>query len=116
GETEANQFGDASVFAPNAQTHPRAEAEAAEQNWPVGKFARQIVESGANVILFAAAVVVCAFAESRAAKIQAQHRNAPAMNCFRRLKDPLVVHRAAKQGMRVADDRRETRICVRNRP
>src|SRR2546429_9486354 len=49
-------------------------------------------------------------AESSAAKIESQNRNANSVQGFRRLVDHFVVHRTAKKRMRMADNRGERRL------
>src|ERR1700688_1936450 len=62
------------------------------------------VERGTNVVNFAAAMIVLAMAQSRAAKIEAQHRKTKTVQRLHGMKDDLIVHGPAKQGMRMTDE------------
>jgi hypothetical protein len=53
---------------------------------------------------------VYAGARSRAAKIESQDRNTKGIQRFRRLVNHFVVHRPAKERMRMADNRGERRM------
>ena len=65
------------------------------------KFRRKIIERGAHVVLFADAPIVDPLALSGASEIEAQHRDAAQVQCFRRLIHNFVVHGAAEKRMRV---------------
>lgn len=72
---QANEVSDAGILAANLQTHPGSETEAGGQQQRAGKFRRKKVESGADIVLLAAATVVLADAEAGTAKIEAQNGN-----------------------------------------
>src|SRR6185437_2975901 len=112
----ADQFGYARFLAPHAQTNPRAEAEAGQQDRARREFTRKIIERGANVVLLAAAVVVNPFAQSRPAKIETKHGETRVMERLRRAKDHFVVHGPAEERMRMAHDRYARRTCFRRGP
>ena len=101
GNSQTDQVRDALVHATHAQSHQRAKAEPREQNRPLRKFRRKIIECGAHVVLFADAAIVRSFALARAAEIETQDRDAAKMQRFCRLIDDFVVHRAAEARVRV---------------
>src|SRR5579883_1628081 len=68
------------------------------------------VESGAHVVLLASPVIMLPLAQSGSAKVKAQYRQPKALKGFHRVVDNLVVHRAAAQRMRMANQRRVSRI------
>ena len=98
------------MFAPGAQTDQGAKTETRQQEGHARKFRGEKIERGTDVILFPEAVIVHAGAESRAAKIKSQNRNAESIDRLRYLVNHFVVHGAAKERMRVADDRGEWRM------
>ncbi len=61
------------------------------------------VQSRANIVHFAEAVVVRALAHSRSAKIETQYRKAEAVQGLHGVKDDLVMERPAVQGMGMAN-------------
>ncbi len=97
------------MFTANAQTYPGSKTESCEQHRNSGKLPSKKIERGENVLLLALAAIVNAGAESCAAKIKSQNRNPPGVQRFCRLVNDFVVHRAAKQRMRMADDGGERR-------
>ncbi len=97
------------MFAPGAQTDQGAKTETRQQEGHARKFRGEKIERGTDVILFPEAVIMYPGAESRAAKIESQNWNAESIQRFRRLVNHLVVHGAAKQRMRMADNRGERR-------
>jgi len=96
---------DARVLAANTETYPRAKAESRKQQRHAWKLRPQKIERGPNIALLAVAAVVFALAQACAAKIKPQHGNAEGIDRFRRLINHFVVHRSAKERMRMADDR-----------
>ena len=74
------------------------------------EFGVQPIQSGLRVFDFAAPLVVRAFAQARAAKIEAQRRIAQPIQRLHRRKHHLVVHGAAVQRMWMADQRRPSRL------
>src|SRR4029077_5592379 len=100
---------DARVFAADAHANPGAETESRNQQRDPGEFGSKKVERGADITLFSPAAVVHAGAESCAAKIESQNRYAKGIQRFRRLINDFVVHRAAKERMRMANDGSERR-------
>ena len=69
------------------------------------KLGIQPIESGANVLDFPGAMIMLARAQSRPAKIEAQHRKPEAVQRLHGVEDNFVVQRSAKQRMRMADYR-----------
>ena len=65
----------------------------------------QPVQSGANVVHFTEAVIVCTLAHSHASKIETQHRKAEAVDSFHGVKDDLIVKRSTVQRMGMTDQR-----------
>ncbi len=98
------------MFAPGSQPHPGAKTESCEQERDARKFEREKIERGADILPFAKSAIVYTGAAASAAKIETQHRDAKGIERFRRLVDHLVVHGAAKERMRMADDRSERRM------
>ena len=64
------------------------------------------VERSADVIDFAVALIVFALAQSRSAKVEAQHGKAKTVQRLHGVEHDFVVQRSAKQRMRMADQRR----------
>ena len=73
------------------------------------KFRRQKIERRCNVAALAATAIMRACAHPGAAKIESQNRQAERIERFRRLISGFVVHRAAKERMWMAHDRRDGR-------
>jgi hypothetical protein len=63
------------------------------------------VECGSNILDFAFTVIVFAFAQSRSAKVEAQHGKSKAVQCLHRVKYDLIVKRSAEKRMRMANYR-----------
>jgi hypothetical protein len=103
GNTQPYQVSNARIFAPDAHTDPRAKAEPRKQQRHPGNFCSKKIKRGANVVLLALAAIVNPGAKSGATKIKSQNRNTQGVQRLRRLVNHLVVHRAAKQRMRVAN-------------
>src|SRR5258707_7939661 len=113
-------MGNARIFAAHAQADPSAETESRRQQRYAGKLRSKKIQSGAHIALLARAAIVYAGAQSRAAKIKSQDGNAKSIQCFRGLVNHLVVHRAAKKRMRMANNRGKRRMrgahgCPENR-
>src|SRR5271168_3231605 len=70
------------------------------------KFRVHPVESGAHIFHFANAVVVPALAQSRAAKVEAQHGKAKTVQRLHSMEYDFVVQGAAEERMRVANHSR----------
>ena len=70
----------------------------------------QPVERGAHVVDFSVAVIVLALAQSRAAKVEAQHGETKTVQRFHGVEDDFVVQRSAEQRVRMTDDRGVSRI------
>src|SRR5438128_242551 len=113
GETQTDQVRNARVFAADAQTYPGSKTEPRQQNWNSRKLPGKKIERGANVVLLPLAAVVNARAESCAAKIESQNRNPSAIQRFCGLIDHFVVHRPAKQRVRMTDHGGERRPLTR---
>jgi len=74
--SQTDQVRDALMFAPGAQTNQSSKTEACEQERDAREFRGKEIKRGTCVMLFSAALIVCAGAESRASKIESQNRNA----------------------------------------
>src|SRR5208282_199379 len=96
------------------QSHPSTKAESREQYWPVWKFVRQVIQSGCNIVLFSAAIVVNALAQPGATEVESQHGISVRVKRLRDPKDNFVVKRTAEERMRVADQRDAIRILARD--
>jgi hypothetical protein len=105
GKAQADEAADAGVAAAGAEADVGAEGEAGEEQREVIRCGHP-VECGADVVDFAAAVVVRAFAQARAAEVEAEDRKADLRESFCRVVDDLVVHGAAAEGVWVGDDGR----------
>lgn len=70
----------------------------------------QPVERRANVFLLAVSAIMLSFTHARATKVEAQHREAKAAERFHGVVNDLVVHGAAEQRMRMADQRGMRRV------
>ena len=70
----------------------------------------QPIERGTNVVDFPIALVVLSLAQSRSAKIEAQHWETETVQRLHGVEHNLVVQRSAKQRMRMADQRRMSRV------
>ena len=82
------------------------------------KFAVEPVESGADIIDFPNSMIVFTLAQTRAAKIEAHHGKTKTVQRLHGVKHDLVVQRATKQRMRMANDRGMRgvfRACVEQR-
>jgi hypothetical protein len=104
GKPQSNEAGDAGVSATGAEADVRTERESGEKDGEV-ELAVEPVESGAYVVLLAAAVVMGAFAEPGSAKVETQYRETEGLERLHGVIDDLVVHGAAAEGMRVTDER-----------
>src|SRR5438132_13485 len=103
------------MFTTDAQTYPCSKTESRQQDGNSRKFPGKKIERGANVVLLTLAAIVNAGAEPCAAKIESQNRKPPGIQGFRGLVNHFVVHRAAKQRMRMADNGGERRARGRGR-
>ena len=68
------------------------------------------VKRSPNVLNLSVAVIVFTLAQSRAAKIEAQHRKTKSVERFHRMEHNFVVQRPAKQRMWMANHRRMRRV------
>jgi hypothetical protein len=103
GDTETDEAFDAWISAAGAESYIGAEGEASEEDGQV-KILLEPIEGGFDVILFASALIVRAFAEAGAAKVEAKDGKAEGGEGLHGVIDDLVVHGAAASGVRVADD------------
>ena len=70
----------------------------------------QPVECGPRIFDFADPVIVLTLAQSRSAKVEAQHGKSKAVQRFHGVKDDFVMQSSAKQRMRMTDDRSMSRV------
>jgi hypothetical protein len=101
------------VFAADAQPNPRAKTESRQQERQRAELFGEKIERGSHVILLANSAAVFARAQARAAKIEAQHRQAKGVERLRCLVNHFVVHGPAEQRMRMANDGSEWRSARR---
>ena len=94
-----------------AQPDGRAEGEARKEDRQRESLG-QVVERNPRVGDLSAPVVVLSRAGSHAAKVEAQHRKAEAVQHLHRVEDDLVVHGAAEERMRMADQRTRIRASA----
>src|SRR5260370_23927321 len=110
------QTRDAGSLGSDGEADGRAETESRNQDRPPRKFRREIIERSPHGILLATPFVVNSFAQPNATEVETQDRNAKLVQRLRRLKDDFVVHRPAKQWMRMADHCDEWRLGSQRRP
>src|ERR1700739_1775198 len=101
-DPDPDQFADARIAAADTKAHETPKAEAGEEQRDAWKLCSKIIERGFHIALLAASLVVVAWDEARAAKIEAQHRDAQGIQSFRRVINHLVVHGAAKERVGMA--------------
>ena len=78
------------------------------------EFAVEPVQRCSNVIGFFHPATVFSLAQSKATKIEAQHRKSKTVQRLHRMKHNLVVHGAAVNRMRMTDQSSMTRVlCAR---
>ena len=116
GRAQTDEFGDARIGASGAQSHAATKTEAGDEQRESGKLGGQEIESRAEVALLPAAVIVRALAQARAAEIEAQSWNPEKVKRAGDLEDDFVVHGAAEERVRMADDGGNRRIRVNRRP
>ena len=103
-QANADQPSDARVPAAGTQADIRPEAEPGKKQWQAGVAAGEPVEGGLHIPYFAPAIIVRAFGQARAAKVEAQHWEAEVRERLGRVINDLVVHRTAAEGMRMSDE------------
>ena len=109
-QTEANQLRHARIAAAWPANRPRSrKLKLREEQRKSGILRGQKIDYGQNVVRLAHPFVVRSIAQAHAAKVEAHDGQRKSMNRFRRLINHFVVHRPAKQRMRVADDSRKRR-------
>src|SRR5258708_18282035 len=82
----------------------RAEGESGKQNRSV-EVVVYPVQRRADVVLFSLSLVELPIAQTAAAKVEPHHRQPKGGEGLHRVVDDLIVHRAAAQRMRTADQR-----------
>jgi len=107
GNAEADQIGNTRIGTTNAKADPTPKAETGEKQGDIGKFRGEKTDGGLDVALLSLAAVVCSGAESRAAEIEPQDRNAEGIQGFGGLIDNLVVQGATVKRVWVANHSRE---------
>ena len=91
------------IRASRAQPHSSSEGKPGKDQWKM-EFAIQPVESGANIVDFAGAVVVLTVAESSTAKIKAENRQSEGVQRFHGVEDHFIVQGAPILGMRMGNE------------
>ena len=114
--SEADQFRDARILAANPQAHPGSKTKSRKQNLTLRKFFAKVIERRADIVLFAAPVIVHTFAQTDAAEIKSENRNVAGVNRFGRAENHFVVKRAAEHWVRVAHDGDERWMRLRRGP
>ena len=102
-QSETDQFSDSRILAAYAQADPCAEAETRCQQRHARKFRCQVIERRADIVFFAAAMVVASLTGSYTAKIETQNGNAQRVQRLGSLIDDLIVHRALIKRVRVTE-------------
>src|SRR2546422_1157547 len=115
GNSQADQVRDTRVLAADMHANPGTKTESRQQHRHAREFNLQKVERGAHVTPLTGSAVVFARTQPRAAEIESQHGKAEGSERLRRLVNHFVVHRAAEERMRVADDGSKWRPLVRRR-
>ena len=103
GESEGDGSFDAEVGTNNAQADVGAEGESGEENRQA-EILVEPVESGADVVLLAASVIVPALAEACSAKVEAKDGKAKGVKGLHGMVDDLVVHGSSAERMRVTEE------------
>ncbi len=103
--SQSNQRSNSSFFATNAQPNPTPKTKTRNQKRNVWIFRGQKIQRRARIVTLAHAAIVFPFAHSRSAKIETQNRKSQRVQRFRRLINHFVVHRSAKQRMRMTHER-----------
>ncbi len=93
------------IAATGTQADTRAKGKAGEEQRQF-IFPLQPIERGLHIVHFAMPVRVFAFAQARTAKIKPQHRQPIRLKGLHGVVHHLVVHGAAKERMRMANQRR----------
>lgn len=106
-DAEADEVGNASVLAAHTKANPTSKAEARKQQRDAGKFLRQEIQCGTNIVLFAQPSIMRSGTHSGAAKIESQYGHAERVKRFSSLIDNLVVQRSAEERVRVANHGRQ---------
>ena len=102
GQAQGDQCGNAVVGIGGAQANGGSERKSGENDGE-REFAFQPVERGADVFDFANAVGVLAFAQTGAAKVEAEHGKSKAVQRLHGVEDDFVVQRSSIERMRMAD-------------
>jgi hypothetical protein len=97
------------ILATSPQPNPAPETKSRHKQRNVWKFASEKIQSSTRVATLAISAIVLAFAQSSSAKIEPQNRKPKRVQRFRRLIYDFVVHRSAKERMRVANHRSQRR-------
>ena len=103
GEAEGDRSFDARVGAGDAQADVRAEGKSGEEDRQA-LVLFEPVEGGADVVLFAAPVVMGAFAEAGSAEVEAQDGQAEGLEGLHGVIDDFVVHGSSTERVRVAEE------------
>ena len=114
-QPETDELGYARIAAPGAQPDPGTKTESREEQRHTRDIPPQENQSRPRTSCVSPTpFVVGSFAEANAAKIKPHDRQAKPVNRFRGLVNHFIVHRPAKQRMRVADDRGQRRPARRH--
>ena len=106
-EPQTDHFLHARIGAPYLQSHPGTETKAGKQQRYARILQGQKIERRRDVVALPAPFIVFALARAHPSKIETQNGYSKAMQCFRSLVNNFIVHRAAKQRMRMAHHGRE---------
>lgn len=103
--TQSDECSDAIVRTRRSQANGSAKGKAGK-NQGEAVLAFEPFQSCADVVELAIAMIMAAFAESRASKVEAQYRKTKSVQCLHRVKHNLIVERAAKERVWMTDESR----------
>lgn len=103
GKAQRDESRDAGIAAGRAETNVSSEGESGEEDRQV-VFAVEPIERCADIVLFAVAFVVRAFAEAGASEVESQHGQAEGLEGLHRVVDDFVVERASAERMGMTDE------------
>jgi hypothetical protein len=109
GKPESDEARNARIAAADLEADPGAEGESGEEDGAM-ELAVEPVDGGTNVVLLAAAVIVGALAEARAAEVEAKDGETEGLEGLHGVVNDLVVQGASAQRVRMADEGGKGRV------
>jgi len=106
---QPDQLCDSRILATGAKPHPATKAESRNEKRNAWEFGSKKIQRRANVAALPFAAIVLPFAQTRSTKIETQYGKPKRVQRFCGLIDHFVVHRPAKQRMRMTHQRGQTR-------